>query len=118
MNWDFRSHGTVGCLSKTQEYYKRGQSRKAFVAGPRFELTIREAPSSAHHRSPAVEVFGLASTPWFLRVICSIRSFEIAKFVLNVCPVDTSKNTSKMIGCNWSFREILLVFSNRPPKFS
>jgi hypothetical protein len=33
----------------------------------------------------AVDVFGLALAPSFLRAICSIPSFGIAKFAVNVC---------------------------------
>src|ERR1700756_1268446 len=33
----------------------------------------------------AVDVFGLALAPWFLRAICSIPSFGIAEFAVNVC---------------------------------
>jgi hypothetical protein len=47
-----------------------------------------------------------------------LPSFGIAEFVVSVCSSDTSKNTSKTIGCSGRFRELLLMFSNAPPKFS
>jgi hypothetical protein len=52
-------------------------------------------------------VFGLALAPWFLRAICSIPSFGIAEFAVNVCSSDTNENTNKTGG--WV--EILHVFS-------
>jgi hypothetical protein len=55
----------------------------------------------------AVDVFGLALAPSFLRAICSIPSFGIAKFAVNVCSLDTNKNANKTDGC----REFLRVFS-------
>lgn len=59
-----------------------------------------------------------AIAPAFLQAIYSIPSFGIAKFAVNVCPLDTSKNTSKTIRCSGRFRELLLMFSNAPPKLS
>jgi len=63
--------------------------------------------------APAVDVFGLALAPLFLRAICSIPSFGIAKFAVNVCSLDTSKNANKMDGR----RELLRVFSMRRENF-
>jgi hypothetical protein len=57
----------------------------------------------------AVDVFGLALAPSFLRAICSIPPFGIAKFAVNVCSPDTNKNTNKSDGC----RKLLRVFSMR-----
>jgi hypothetical protein len=57
----------------------------------------------------AVDVFGLALAPWFLRAICSIPSFGIAEFAVNVCSSDTNENTNKTDGC----RELFRVFSMR-----
>ena len=48
--------------------------------------------------SLAVNVFGLALAPSFLRAICSIASFGIAKVVVNVCSPDTNKNANKLDG--------------------
>jgi hypothetical protein len=39
----------------------------------------------------AVDVFGLALAPSFLRAICSIPSFGIAKFAVNIWSPDTNK---------------------------
>jgi hypothetical protein len=44
----------------------------------------------------AVDVFGLALAPSFLRAICSIPSFGIAKFAVNVCSPDTNTIPTKM----------------------
>ena len=63
--------------------------------------------------APAVDVFGLALAPLFLRAICSIPSFGIAKFAVNVCSLDTSKNANKTDGR----RELLRVFSMRRENF-
>ena len=49
----------------------------------------------------------LALAPSFLRAICSIRSFGIAKFAATVWSPDTNKNANKMGGS----REFLRVFS-------
>jgi hypothetical protein len=57
----------------------------------------------------AVDVFGLALAPWFLRAICSIPPFGIAKFAVNVSSPDTNKNANKLDGCV----ELLRVFSTR-----
>jgi hypothetical protein len=62
----------------------------------------------------AVDVFGSALAPSFLRAICSIPSFGIAKFAVNVCSPDTNKNTNKTDGC----RELLRVFSMPREKFA
>jgi hypothetical protein len=35
----------------------------------------------------------------FVRAICSIPSFGIAEFAVNVCSFDTNKNTNKTDGC-------------------
>ena len=48
----------------------------------------------------AVDVFGLALAPSFLRAIRSIPSFGIAKFAVNVCFPDTNKNANKTDGCS------------------
>jgi hypothetical protein len=51
----------------------------------------------------AVDGFGLALAPSFLRAICSIPSFGIAEFAVNVCSSDTNKNTNKTDGCRVFF---------------
>jgi hypothetical protein len=65
-------------------------------------------------RVAAVEIgqirFGLAAAPSFLRAICSIPSFGIAKFA---ALGDTSKNTSKVDRCSG----LLLRFSIRRDSF-
>jgi hypothetical protein len=61
----------------------------------------------------AVDVFGLALAPSFLRAICSIPSFGIAKFAVNVCSPDTNKNANKTDGR----RELLRVVSMRRENF-
>jgi hypothetical protein len=57
----------------------------------------------------AVDVFGLALAPSFLRAICSIPSFGIAKFAVNVCSLDTNKNANKTDGCSEysKFRQLM-----------
>ena len=60
-----------------------------------------------------VDVFGLALAPSFLRAICSIPSFGIAKFAVNVWSPDTNKNANKTDRCS----ELLLVFSMHREKF-
>src|SRR5260370_18425209 len=61
----------------------------------------------------AVDVFGLALAPSFLRAICSILSFRIAKFAVNIWSPDTNKNANKTDGC----RDLLRVFSMPREKF-
>ena len=51
----------------------------------------------------AVDVFGLTLAPSFLRAICSIPSFGIAKFAVNVWSPDTNKNANKTDGCERTF---------------
>src|SRR5450432_2456258 len=86
------------------------------VAGPALVRRDQEVETAAGHvgnlggaprafvefRSggAAVDVFGLALAPSFLRAICSIPSFGIAKFAVNVCSSDTNKNTNKTDGCS------------------
>ncbi len=70
-------------------------------------LGARSLPSLSITGAPAVDVFGLALAPSFLRAICSIPSFGIAKFAGNVWFPDTNKNANKTDGC----REFLRVFS-------
>jgi hypothetical protein len=72
----------------------------------------------------AVDVFELALAPSFLRAICSIRSFGIAKFSVNVCSPDINKNANKTDGCSeytgplmFCCRERLRVFSIRRENF-
>ena len=60
----------------------------------------------------AVDVFGLAFTPSFLRAICSISSFGIAECAVNTFVPDTNKNANKRDG--WS--ELSHVFSMRRGK--
>ncbi|MDE2468772.1 MAG: hypothetical protein KGL35_08520 [Bradyrhizobium sp.] len=62
----------------------------------------------------AVDVFGLALAPSFLRTICSIASFGIAEFAANVRCSDTNKNTNKTDGC----RKFLRAFSMHRENFS
>jgi hypothetical protein len=62
----------------------------------------------------AVDVFGLALAPWFLRAICSILSFGIVEFALSACSSDTNKNTNKTDACC----ELLRVFSTCQENFS
>jgi hypothetical protein len=57
----------------------------------------------------AVDVFGLALAPSFLRAICSIPSLGISKFAGNVWFPDTNKNANKTDSCS----ELLVVFSMR-----
>ncbi|WP_156898552.1 hypothetical protein [Bradyrhizobium erythrophlei] len=66
----------------------------------------------------AVDVFGLVLAPSFLRVNYSIPSFGNREIRPERLPLRTSKNTSKTSGCTGRFRELLLMFSNAPPKFS
>jgi hypothetical protein len=61
----------------------------------------------------AVDVFGLALVPSFLRVICSIPLFGIAKFAANIWSPDTNKNANKTDGCS----ELLRVFSMHRENF-
>jgi hypothetical protein len=81
------------------------------------------APSQAHfgesiRRYKVLVGIALPLAPSFLRGICSIPSFGNREIRRQRLPLDTSKNTSKMIGCSGRFRELLLMFSNAPPKFS
>jgi hypothetical protein len=80
-----------------------------------FRRRLRVAPVT---RTPAVDVFGLAIAPSFLLAICSIPSFGNREIRRQRLPLGTSKNTSKAIGRSGRFRELLLMFSNMPPKFS
>ncbi len=57
---------------------------------------------------------GLVHAPSFLRAICSIPLFGIAKVAANVCSPDTNKNANKPDGCG----ELLRVFSTRHENFS
>ena len=60
----------------------------------------------------AVDVFGLALAPSFLRAICSIPSFGNSEIRRERLLPDTNKNTNKTDGC----RELLHVFSTRREK--
>ena len=62
----------------------------------------------------AVDVFGLALAPSFLRAICSIPSFGIAKFAGNVCPLDTNKNANKTDGSPQIFTCVFNARENFP----
>jgi hypothetical protein len=62
----------------------------------------------------AVDVFGLALAPSFLRAICSIPSFGIAKFAVNVCSLDTNKNANKTDGCREFLRVLSMCRENFP----
>jgi hypothetical protein len=55
----------------------------------------------------------LPLAPSFLR---AFPRSGIAKLAVNVCSLDTNKNTNKTDGCRGRFRELLLVFSNAPTK--
>ena len=55
----------------------------------------------------------LALAPSFLRAICSIPSFGIAKFAVNIWSIDTNKNTNKTDGCG----ELLHLFSTSCENF-
>jgi len=75
--------------------------------------TEREYRGSGIRNRARRRCLGLAHAPSFLRVICSIPSFGIAKFAVNVCSPDTNKNANKTDG--WG--EFSRAFSMRNENF-
>jgi hypothetical protein len=85
------------------EFYVRIMRRKTRMQDPQQPAQALSPITGAL----AVDVFGLALALSFLRAICSIPSFGIAKFAVNIWSPDINKNANKTDGC----RELLRVFS-------
>jgi hypothetical protein len=66
----------------------------------------------------AVDVFGFVLAPSFFRANYSISSFGNREIHPERLPPRYQQKNQQMIGCTGRFRELLLVFSNAPPKFS